>query len=258
MCGNYFKASSFRRRPESQSPLQGDSGLRRNDQGIFLSWQDAAPAALNREQKLAPTGLSRAWRAPVERLASSVLRFAPRHQRGFSLVEIIIGMVITAIALTSLTALLYPQFARGVDPIFQIRAAELGQALAEEILGKAFDASTPVGGNPPCNPCSAIAGTAADADGQARTTFDDVDDYNAYCQGFFNVIDQNGTDLTAGNGIYANFRMQICVFYDDAYAGASDNNGTVAKRIRVDIFPPSAGLVQTTTPIRFVFYRSNF
>jgi MSHA pilin protein MshD len=205
----------------------------------------ATPTNVNREQKLAP----------------AIHLVVPRHQRGFSLIEIIVGMVITAIALTSLTALLYPQFVRGVDPIFQIRAAELGQALAEEILGKAFDENSPVGGNPPCSsglPGAVACGAIGDEEGGVRGNYDDVDDYNAYCQGFFNVIDQNGTDLTAVNGIYATFRMRICVTYDDTYNGANSNSGSIAKRITVDIFPPSAGQPQAVTPITFVFYRSNF
>jgi MSHA pilin protein MshD len=174
----------------------------------------------------------------------------PHHQRGFSLVELVIGLVVMSIALVTLTTVLYPQFVRGLDPIFQIRAAELGQSLADEILGKAFDQLTPVGGQPPCNPCSAVMGSEA---GENRTTFNDVDDYNDYCAAPVAVT--NANNIVRAD--FANYQMQICVINDDNYSGVANGNN-VAKLITITIFPPVGGQPQTAERIDFQVHRSNF
>ena len=62
-------------------------------------------------------------------------------QSGFTLVEIIVGIVITGISLSVVTTLIYPLFVRSVDPMLQIRAAEYGQAIMQDILSKPYDAS---------------------------------------------------------------------------------------------------------------------
>ena len=49
--------------------------------------------------------------------------------KGFTLIEMVIGIVVFSIALTLFTSLIVPQVIRSVDPIFQVRASELGQVL---------------------------------------------------------------------------------------------------------------------------------
>ena len=62
-----------------------------------------------------------------------------RRNRGVTLIELIIGIVVLAISLSIITAVLGPLYIKSADPWHQVRAAELGQGLMNEILGKAFD-----------------------------------------------------------------------------------------------------------------------
>lgn len=184
------------------------------------------------------------------------------RQRGFTLIEIIVGIIVSAIALTFITTVFFSNAGRSVEPILQIRAAEFGQALMDEILAKPFDELTPLGGFPACTPCSALAGNNGDADGENRSSFDDVDDYNAYCSGAVDLEDSQGNVISANPGdIFFGFTMQICVGYDNDYNGSIDagspENSPLAKLIIVDIFPASgAGLGGNA--ITFSAYRSNF
>ena len=71
--------------------------------------------------------------------------------KGFTLIELILGMVVLAIVMTIITGLLAPQARQSADPVVQIRATELGQALMNEVLGKSFDENSDR--SPPWNRC---------------------------------------------------------------------------------------------------------
>lgn len=176
--------------------------------------------------------------------------------RGFTLVEVIVGMVVFALALGVLTSLFWSQSTRSIEAGFQIRAAELGQGLVDEILGKRFDEATPVGGVPPCTAsCSTVSGP----EGESRADFDDVDDYQVYCgddgSGLpgWPVSDALGAELTDPD--FTRFRMRVCVNYDGDYNNSYDSD-TRAKLIEVDIYPQTAGGVGS--PIRFSVYKGNY
>jgi len=172
-------------------------------------------------------------------------------QNGFSLVELVVGLVLTALALTFVSTIFFSAPERSVEPMLQIRAAELGQSLMDEILSKPYDDTTPLGGLPACTSCSLSLGSEA---GETRLTFDDVDDYDTYCNNSapYNLI-TNSLNQTPDN--FENFRMSICVDYDGNYDGTADTN-TNAKLITVDVYPPAIG--GTRQQIRFRAYRSNF
>lgn len=171
---------------------------------------------------------------------------------GFTLIEIIVGMVISAISLTMLYTLIYPQIVRSVEPMLQVRAAELGQAIVEEILAKPFDELSPTGGVPPCSPCTAAAAFGADSGEGTRADFDDVDDFDSYC-GSPQAVEQIPNVTPSG---FAKFRMQICVIYDGNYDGTADADQK-AKRITVSVYAPTRGS-GFAAPIRFSAYRGNF
>ena len=59
--------------------------------------------------------------------------------RGVTLIELIAGIVVLAISLTLITSVLGPLSIKSADPWHQVRAAELGHSLMNEILGKSFD-----------------------------------------------------------------------------------------------------------------------
>ena len=177
---------------------------------------------------------------------------------GFTLVELVVGIVLMASALAFLSTLFFANPARSVEPLLQIRAAEYGQALMDEILSKPFDENTPLGGVPACvgAACTARAAFGSDAGEGGRADFDDVDDYHDYCDDgdstvTFPVIDSLGT---APEG-FGNYRMRVCIEYDGDYNGAADTNSN-AKLISVELYPPSgAGLAN---PIVITAYRGNF
>lgn len=58
---------------------------------------------------------------------------------GFTLIELIIGVVVLAFAFSLIATLIFPQAIRSAEPVLQVRAANLAQAFVEEIQGKAFD-----------------------------------------------------------------------------------------------------------------------
>lgn len=180
--------------------------------------------------------------------------------KGFTLIEVIASMVLTALAFTALASFFFNQAPRAIEPIFQTRAAKLGEALVDEILSRPFDENTPLGGVPACDSAGAPACTTAmGLDGETnRADYDDVDDYDIFCGGPFDIEDALGnTEADAGNALedFGRFKMSICVDYDGDYDGAADTNHR-AKLITVDVFPP--GVTGTGSAITFKVYKGNF
>jgi len=100
---------------------------------------------------------------------------------GFTLVEIVVGIVILAIALLVITGSLGPIYQRSIDPWHQVRAAELGHSLLNEIMARSFDQQSDRAGGQyrcgengvSCTPCDSLG-----PEGETRTSFNDVDDFN--------------------------------------------------------------------------------
>lgn len=170
---------------------------------------------------------------------------------GFTLIELMVSIVVSAISLTFLTSLFFSSASKSVEPALQIRAAEFAQALMDEILAKPYDELSPVGGVPPCSSCSGALGT----DGaETRATFNDVDDYNFYCDNAdpFDIENSLGNSSLIG---FSGYKMSVCVVYDGNYDGIADSD-TNAKQITVSIYTPlGAGLSE---PITIKAYRGNF
>lgn len=157
--------------------------------------------------------------------------------RGVTLIELIVGIVVLAVSLTMLTAVLGPMTIQSTDPWHQVRAAELGQSLMNEILAKSFDEqSSRSGSKLRCNESPAPACTLAanfGPEGETRSQFDDVDD--------FHNLDVSGNDINNifGNDarlqdIYLSYRLQVQVSYDSA----------LAKRILISITTPGGDIVE--------------
>lgn len=168
--------------------------------------------------------------------------------RGFSLVELIVTIVVTAIALTALGVGLLAANQASVDPVVSMRAAALGQAYLEEILSKRFDENNGLGGVTRCGEtgqpaCSASFG--ADS-GETRQSFDDVDDYH----GLDETPPQNALGETESR--YDGFRVQIAVAYAGGDFSGWGLNAADSKQITVTVTAPIGG--------QFVFsaHRGNF
>jgi MSHA pilin protein MshD len=132
-----------------------------------------------------------------------------KTQRGFTLIELVVGIVIFAVALVLVVSFLQPQVKKGIDPIWQVRAASLGQSLSNEILAKAFDQnSNQVGGLVRCNEGTACttSGNLGAESGEARDSYNDVDDYNGLSVSGSGILNSLGlTTNVNGINIYEGF-----------------------------------------------------
>ncbi|AVJ55073.1 pili assembly chaperone [Idiomarina sp. OT37-5b] len=169
-------------------------------------------------------------------------------QRGFTLIEIIIGIVVIAIVTLVVTAGMGPLFRQSVDPWQQVRGAELGQSLMNEIMARKFDdantasyrcsASGPEQCTNPPNPTSASCPAVGNSlphieNSETRDEFDDVDDFN--CVG----ITTNQLNNIFGDGIdvdyYRGFSAEIRV-----YSVADDQ----LKQIDIDVVTPQGERIE--------------
>ncbi|RBM60465.1 MSHA biogenesis protein MshD [Vibrio paracholerae] len=166
-------------------------------------------------------------------------------KRGFTLVEMIIVIVVLGVALVGVTTSLYPRSKQSAEQVLSVKAAELGRAVLDEVLGRAFDQhSGPNGGLPECvlivttgrTLCTepSLLGKESEA---SNTEFNDVDDYITLSP--ISVTDVLGSDISSE---YQRFTVSIQVFY------VSDNSGqfsattaterTHYKRIALVIYDP--------------------
>lgn len=184
---------------------------------------------------------------------------ARQLQRGFTLIETVIGIVVLSISFAIFTTLLHPLSKQSAEQVHQIRAAELGQSMMNEILAKAFDENSDMsGGLYRCGDDINNDGAIVAADGEQacsvnlgneefgdRALFDDVDDYNDL------VLNGIQSSLGAGdslNDIYRGFQVKVSVTNESNYRVTANANNYTAKLITVTV----------TTPQQFDFIFSAF
>lgn len=186
--------------------------------------------------------------------------------RGFTLVETIVGIVVLSIAFTIFTSLIYPLANQSAEQVHQIRAAELGQSMLNEIFGRAFDENSDMSGGvyrcgedqnndglvKPENgeTCSTAIGpdSLTVSTKETRSSFDDVDDYDT--QGnFIQAVNAIGERI---DDTYINYEVMIEVIHDGNYDGNPDSDFSTAKLITVTI--------KTPLDIEYIFsvYKVNF
>jgi len=169
------------------------------------------------------------------------------QQRGFSLIEMIVVIVVLGIGLTGVTLVINETVKQSPRPLVQTRAMELAQTYLDEILAKRFDETSGQGGLPRCdstdNAAQVCSNTMGNEEGNSRLLFDDVDDYNNLNNS--PPITASGTTLSN----YDSYRVQIAVTYAGGDLGLA-NRG--AKRITVTVTTP----LGTTIPVSA--YRVNF
>lgn len=187
---------------------------------------------------------------------------AAKTQRGVTLVELVVGITVLAIALTLITAILGPLYQRSTDPWHQVRATELGQSLMNEILARAFDEnSTRSGGLLRCGEALAPACTNAASLGPDGTEtrprlspvdrdFNDVDDFNGFVANAAELSNLLGDSLAAD---YVNYQVAVRV----TYAAPAQVSGITlladqAKLIQVTVTTP------TGAKLVFSAYRGNW
>jgi len=181
-------------------------------------------------------------------------------QKGFTLIETIIGIVVLSISFTVLTSLIYPISEQSAEQLHQVKAAELAQSMLNEIQNKAFDENSDMAGGllrcgetaaPNCStsmgPDTVLTNT------ETRATFNDVDDYNNLVYNAGEIENSQGLLLD----LYAGYAMSIRVCNDADYSGpncdgALDSNISSVKLIIVTIITPM------DFSLHFSTYRANF
>lgn len=162
-----------------------------------------------------------------------------KHQRGFSLISIVLSIILMSFALLTVATALIPKSQQNVELIYSAKAAELGFAVMDEVLSRQFDQNSgPNGGLPECNGptgklCTIPSELKPEAGETDRTLFNDVDDFNGLSG---NVQDVLGDNL---GSVYPNFSISIEVFYDSNLDGIADTVSGNRKRIVVDVVDPS-------------------
>lgn len=166
--------------------------------------------------------------------------------KGFTLMETIISIIIVAVAVVGILSVIYNVTQKGINPVMELKACELGQAMLDEIMLKRWDEDTPLGGG---HIDVALANIGTEAGETNREDFDDVDDYDGYSDGTSSepLKDEAGNVLTGFTG----FSRSVTVTFEKptgAPAGIDTNN---YKKITVKVTLP------TGEEINFVSYKTN-
>ncbi len=173
----------------------------------------------------------------------------PTAPRGFTLVEMIVTILIIAIASVGITSSLSFALAHQSDGIWRTKAVALAQAYAEEIMARRFDENTPNGGLPACSTATVNCSTSANFDdGETRPEFDDVDDYDGLND--LPPVDAQGNVRTG----YNNYRVQVAVAYPTGaqMTAFGLSTATDAKIVTLSVTAPGQA------PMAFSLLRSNF
>ena len=153
--------------------------------------------------------------------------------KGFSLIEIIMIIIVVSIAIPALLILIGGEAGRGVDAEIRVTATNVAQQLLEEIKTECFD-NTSVSGTTCIQ--TAAGSTTLGPDGEAtRAAYNDVDD--------FNDVDPAAagcTDTVGVNNITFTRQVQVCYVnpgalntcVDTAVAGSC--NRTIASGSQTD------------------------
>lgn len=146
------------------------------------------------------------------------------HQRGFTLIELIIFIVILSVGLAGILLVMNTVVKSSADPMVRKQATAIAESLLEEIFLK--DYSNPPGGY----------------SGSDRAQFDDISDYDGYSTST-GILDPKGAAVSGLSGY--NISPAVTV------ASSLDLTGVTAKKITVSVTGPG-GTVSLTG------YRSNY
>ncbi len=190
-----------------------------------------------------------------------------RFQNGLSLIEMIVTIVVLAIALVGITFMINVGLSRNADTMIQVQAVALAEAYLDEIMGKRFDENTRPSGIPPCRAsappprqCTAEGSFGPDG-GETRSRYDDVDDYHGLDEGDGQVNpiqDQLGNTRSG----YDNFRVQIDVRYINVGAGQEEENlgvnNELDDELDAKLITVAVSYRNLSEPFYFSAYKGNF
>jgi len=146
------------------------------------------------------------------------------NKRGFTLVELVVGIVVLAVAMMIMTTMLVSQSQDALEPLYRLRASQLGQGIMQNILVRSYDEESDHNGGlyrcgeiwQPANTiqaCSTELGTDSLAEKDAgHQNFNDVDDFitdTSVDNGFESAVsygDVIGGDLATQ---YTNYAVKV-------------------------------------------------
>lgn len=185
-----------------------------------------------------------------------------RYKSGFTLIEMVVGIVVLASAMVIVTGVFLPQASQALSPMYQIRSTALAKSIMNQVLVRNFDSvNANTGGYIRCG--ESVAGVVLDCtdnndlgieSGEVNTNptaFNDVDDYHVYCD-----LTKNNTVTTLSRFThdYPQYGLRICVTNDpqtfDPSATAGETN--IAKIITLTIYAPNKDEVKLSA------YRGNY
>lgn len=166
----------------------------------------------------------------------------PDRSAGLSLIEMLMTIVVLAIALTATVSAMTASVSRSADPLVNHRTTLLVQAYFDEMMSKRFAEGTPVGGVPAIATAAACV-TGTDG-GETRATYDDVDDYDG--------LDDSPPRLQTGTVAADYTEWRVTVSVSCAGLALGFGNDYDAKLIQMTVEAPLAN------PTTFSAYRGNF
>ena len=157
--------------------------------------------------------------------ASAMFPTCRKYSEGFTLLELVIGIVVFTISLTIVLSLIVPQAEQTAEPFRQVKAAKLGQSLMNDILSRSYDENSDR--SPPFETCNAKGNcsTTLGPEEASEDDYDDVDDYNGYT-----VNDVGGN--------YSSFGFTVTVDYDSDLNDSTPTDGLTFKRIDIAVTAP--------------------
>jgi MSHA pilin protein MshD len=171
--------------------------------------------------------------------------------KGFTLIELIVGIVVLSISFSLLISLILPLSEKSAEQLHQVRASELGQSMMNEIIGRAFDQKSDMaGGLIRCGEngvvCTGYDELGSENGESTRDLYNDVDDYIDF--DFSNETNALGESFSS---LYPGFNVEVSVCYSNFSANCS-NSIELAKLITITVTTPQ------DFNFVFSFYKANF
>ena len=167
-----------------------------------------------------------------------------RFKSGFTLIEMVVGIVVLAVAMTIVTGVFLPQASQTLTPMYQIRATGLAKSIMNQVLVRSFDEknmNTGVFLLCDSTSCTDIANFGVESELESDpNSLDDVDDYHVYCDSSMN---QREINLGYFSADYPGYGTRICITNGATTFGGSATDKHIAKLITVTISMPNDELV---------------
>ena len=161
----------------------------------------------------------------------------PGRQRGISLVELVLFIVIVGVAMAGVLLVMNVTTAHSADPLLRKQALAIAEALMEEVQLMPFTECEPDAFNGSVAPAScatleAIGPEAGEARGSLNTPFDNVNDYH----GFQLQAGDGDIGGTGGVTVPAGYVASVAIAQGGAFGpGGVQVPGTDALRITVSV-----------------------